>query len=143
MQRVRDIWQLVRGGNLVFIAILLWAMEKWVAVPVLWQWRFEEQLPWWLLLLLILATVLVAAGGYVVNDYFDVKIDRINRPDKLIVTQSVSKDTAMWLSTGLSAAGVLCGGMGVQELVFGYDIRAGTRVVVVLLVELQTAVSNW
>ena len=109
MQRVRDIWQLVRGGNLVFIAILLWAMEKWVAVPVLWQWRFEEQLPWWLLLLLILATVLVAAGGYVVNDYFDVKIDRINRPDKLIVTQSVSKDTAMWLSMGLSAAGVLCG----------------------------------
>ena len=108
MQRVRDIWPLVRGGNLVFIAILLWAMEKWVAVPVLWQWRFEEQLPWWLLLLLILATVLVAAGGYVVNDYFDVKIDRINRPDKLIVTQSVSKDAAMWLSTGLSGAGVVC-----------------------------------
>lgn len=109
MQRVRDIWQLVRGGNLVFIAILLWVMEKWVAVPVLWRWRFEEQLPWWLLLLLILATVLIAAGGYVVNDYFDVKIDRINRPDRLIVTQSVSKDTAMWLSTGLSSAGVVCG----------------------------------
>ena len=35
------------------------------------------------------------------------------------------------------------GGMGVQELVVGYDIRASARVAVVLLVELQAAVSGW
>ena len=84
-------------------------MEKWVAAPVLIQAGFGEQLPNGILLLLILGTTLVAAGGYVINDYFDVKIDRINRPDSVIVTRSVSKETAMRLSLILSGIGIACG----------------------------------
>ena len=88
---------------------LIWLMEKWVAVPLLDQVAFGEQLPWYVLFLLISATVLIAAGGYVINDYFDVKIDRINRPDQLIVTRSVSKPMAMRLSLVLSGVGIACG----------------------------------
>lgn len=109
LEQLKDILRLVRGGNLLFLAALVWLMEKWVAVPVLRQPGFAEQLPGYVLWLLVLATVLIAAGGYVVNDYFDVKIDRINRPDELIVTRSVSKPTAMRLSVGLSITGALCG----------------------------------
>ena len=101
--------RLVRWSNLLFLAALIGIMEKWVAVPILDAVAFGEQLPGYLLLLLILATVCIAAGGYVINDYFDVKIDRINRPDELIVTNTVSKPTAMKLSIGLSAFGILCG----------------------------------
>ena len=93
----------------MFLGALIWLMDKWVAVPVLEQSAFAEVLPWYTLLLIALATILIAAGGYVVNDYFDVKIDRINRPDQLIVTRTVSREGAMHLSIGLSAAGVLCG----------------------------------
>ena len=109
MEKIRDIMRLVRWSNLLFLAALVWLMEKWVATPVLTRAAFGEQMPWYILLLLIIATVLIAAGGYVVNDYFDVKIDRINRPDELIVTRSVSKPAAMRLSVGLSATGVACG----------------------------------
>lgn len=35
--------------------------------------------------LLVLSTVLIAAAGNIINDYFDVKADRINKPDKLII----------------------------------------------------------
>ena len=35
------------------------------------------------------------------------------------------------------------GGMGVQELVVGYDIRDGARAAVVLFVKLQAALSDW
>ena len=84
-------------------------MEKWVAVPLLNKAAFGEQLPWWMVLLTGMAIVLIAAGGYVINDYFDVKIDRINRPDELIVTRSVSKPAAMRLSVILSGVGVVCG----------------------------------
>ena len=101
--------RLVRWSNLLFLAALVWLMEKWVAVPVLNAEAFGEQLPWYTLLLLTLAIVLIAGGGYAVNDYFDVKIDRINRPDELIVTRTVSKPAAMYISVGMSAAGVLCG----------------------------------
>ena len=86
--------KLMRVGNLAFMAILLYAMESWVAFPLL---RDQSVMPWWVLSLLILSVVCVAAGGYVINDYFDVKIDRINRPDDLIVTHIISRDGAMRL----------------------------------------------
>lgn len=101
--------RLVRWSNLLFLSALVWLMEKWVAVPVLDRAAFGEQLPWFTLLLLMAAVVLTAAGGYVINDYFDVKIDRINRPDAVVVTRSVSKPAAMRLSVSLSITGALCG----------------------------------
>ena len=109
MELFKDILRLVRWSNLLFLAALVWLMEKWVAVPLLNQLAFGEQLAWYVLLLLSIAIVLIAAGGYVINDYFDVKIDRINRPDEVIVTRSVSKPAAMRLSVALSGIGVLCG----------------------------------
>ena len=101
--------RLVRWSNLLFLAALIWLMEKWVTVPILDQAAFGEQLPGYILLLIMLATVFIAAGGYVINDYFDVKIDRINRPDELIVTRSISKPSAMRLSMVLSGTGIICG----------------------------------
>lgn len=109
MEKVRDYLMLVRWQNLLMTAIVLFVMEKWVATPILCAAYFGEQLPWWLLTLLMLATVLITAGGYVINDYFDVKIDQINRPDRLIVTRSVTKPEAMRLFQVLTAAGIVCG----------------------------------
>ena len=108
MERFRDIMRLVRWSNLLFLAALVWVMEKWVAVPVLNK-VFGEQLPWYMLLLIMLAVVFIAAGGYVINDYFDVKIDRINRPDEVVVTRTISKPAAMKLSIVLSGIGIVCG----------------------------------
>ena len=101
--------RLMRPNNLLFLIILLGVMEKWVADPILAQYQLVPQLSWWQLLLLIAAVVLIAAGGFVINDYFDVKIDAINRPDKLIITRDVTKEEAMLLFRGLTAAGILCG----------------------------------
>ena len=109
MEKVRDYLMLVRWQNLLMTAIVLFVMEKWVATPILCAAYFGEQLPWWLLTLLMLATVLITAGGYVINDYFDVKIDQINRPDRLIITRSVTKPQAMRLFQVLTAAGITCG----------------------------------
>lgn len=101
--------QLLRVGNLTFAAILLYVMEKWVATPLLQLEQFGELMPWWILTLLIVSVVGIAAGGYVINDYFDVKIDRINRPDNLVVTRIISRDAAMNLFYGLTAVGVIAG----------------------------------
>ncbi len=109
MELFKDIMRLVRWSNLLFLAALVWLMEKWVATPILVKAAFGEQLPGYILWLIILATVLIAAGGYVINDYFDVKIDRINRPDEVIVTRSISKPAAMRLSMILSGIGIACG----------------------------------
>lgn len=106
---IKPYLQLLRVGNLTFVAILLYVMEKWVATPLLQLEQFGELMPWWILTLLIVSVVSIAAGGYVINDYFDVKIDRINRPDNLVVTRIISRDAAMNLFYGLTAVGVIAG----------------------------------
>lgn len=106
---IKPYLQLLRVGNLTFAAILLYVMEKWVATPLLQLEQFGELMPWWILTLLIVSVIGIAAGGYVINDYFDVKIDRINRPDNLVVTRIISRDTAMLLFYGLTAVGVIAG----------------------------------
>jgi 4-hydroxybenzoate polyprenyltransferase len=57
--------------------------------------------------LLVLAALLVAAGGYIINDYYDVKIDAINRPDRLVVGRLLGRRKAMLAHVVLSAVGVL------------------------------------
>lgn len=106
---IKPYLRLLRVGNLAFLAILLFVMEKWVTTPLLQLAQFSEQMPWWVLTLLILSTVLIAAGGYVINDYFDVKIDRINRPEDLVVTRHITRDGAMRLFQILTAVGVAAG----------------------------------
>ena len=106
---IKPYLQLLRVGNLTFVAILLYVMEKWVATPLLQLEQFGELMPWWILTLLIVSVVGIATGGYVINDYFDVKIDRINRPDNLVVTRIISRDAAMNLFYGFTAVGVIAG----------------------------------
>jgi 4-hydroxybenzoate polyprenyltransferase len=45
--------------------------------------------------LITLSTVLIAAAGYVINDYFDVKIDLINKPDRVIIGRYLKRRVAM------------------------------------------------
>lgn len=106
---MKPILKLLRFDNLLFLIILVGVMEKWVLRPVMAHYQLPEPLMWWQLVMLIAAVVLIAAGGYVINDYFDVKIDRINRPDDLVITRDVSKQTAMYIFYGLTGAGIACG----------------------------------
>jgi 4-hydroxybenzoate polyprenyltransferase len=60
-------------------------------------------------LLLVISTVLIAAGGYVINDYFDVRTDEINKPAKMIISKRISLKPALNFYRILSVAGVLIG----------------------------------
>ena len=54
--------------------------------------------------LLVLSTVSIAAGGNIINDYFDTRIDRVNRPHAVIVGRTVKRRVAImghWVLTGL------------------------------------------
>ncbi len=70
---------------------------------------FGPGLPLQLFILLILSTVLIAAGGNVINDYFDTRIDRINKPDEVIVGRQVKRREAMMGHLILSGSGLIIG----------------------------------
>jgi 4-hydroxybenzoate polyprenyltransferase len=58
------------------------------------------------LYLLILSTLLLASSGYMINDYYDVKVDYINKPDEVIVGKSLKRRTVMFLHTFFNIAGI-------------------------------------
>lgn len=106
---MKSILKLIRWQNLLFIVFIMLLMEKFVAEPILCAAYFEPLLPSYILLLLIIGVVFVAAGGYAINDYFDVRIDAINRPEKQIVTRTVTKQTAMLCHQIMTVIGALSG----------------------------------
>ncbi len=57
--------------------------------------------------LLFVIVALITAGGNVINDFFDAKIDAINRPDRPIPSGSVSGSSARGFAITLFLAGVL------------------------------------
>ena len=59
--------------------------------------------------LLVLATVLISAAGYAINDYFDLRIDRINKPERIIVGRLINRRSAILSHWILSTAGVIIG----------------------------------
>jgi len=61
------------------------------------------------LVLLSISTMMVAAGGYVINDYYDAKIDMLNRPKKVVVGRTLSRRKALALHTTLSVLAILIG----------------------------------
>lgn len=48
------------------------------------------------LYLLMLATSMIAAAGYMINDYYDVKIDYINKPDEVIIGRTMKRRVALF-----------------------------------------------
>ena len=60
---------------------------------------------------LSLSTVFIAAAGYVINDYYDVKIDLINKPEKVIVGKQMRRRVAMFFHTLLNFLGIGLGAM--------------------------------
>ncbi len=80
--------------------------------------------------LLVLATVCISAAGYVINDYFDVNADMMNKPDKVLVGKSINRKTAMIYHWILNIVGCVCGalvsfGIGRPNFTFVFLFIAG------------------
>lgn len=61
------------------------------------------------LFLLTVSTVLIAAAGYIINDYYDVKIDYINKPDRVVIGKNITRRFAILFHVLLSIIGISLG----------------------------------
>lgn len=59
--------------------------------------------------LLVIATLCIAAAGNIINDIYDVEIDRINKPNKVLIGKKISEQTANRLYIVLTTVGVVIG----------------------------------
>jgi len=99
MKPATAFFQLIRWRNLLIVLLTQWFIWQCVIRPMASWSRVPVFLNTPRFLLLSLSTVLIAAAGYIINDYFDVKIDLINRPQKVIIEKTISRRAAiLWHS---------------------------------------------
>lgn len=61
------------------------------------------------LYLLVTSTVILTASGYMINDYYDVKIDYVNRPKAVVIGRGMKRRMVMILHTVMNLVGILLG----------------------------------
>lgn len=112
--------KLVRWPNLLIVAVTMILMRYAVIEPVIGRitvtisgsagelMPLSLKFPWYDFLILIIATVSLTAGGYVINDYFDIKTDLINRGEVIVGTKVPRRQAMLWHNI-LNLIGVACG----------------------------------
>lgn len=106
MVKIKAFLQVIRLRNLAIILLiqsLIWLLALRPFINVL---DLQASLNYWSVCLLMLSTISIAAAGYIINDYFDVKIDLINKPDKVIIGKIISPRGAIFLHSALNAIGI-------------------------------------
>lgn len=114
--------RLIRWPNLLMIALTQYMTRLFLIGPIS-DWKsilFEKEI-----FLITLSTVLVAAAGYVINDYFDIKIDLINKPDRVIIGRYLKRRVAITTHQAFNILG--CGlGLLVNKWVFLLSVLSVT-----------------
>lgn len=109
MESFREYVKLMRLPNLLLVISFQWLMYHCVLTPVLAQYTLQPAMPVSDFCLMLLSSFFILAGGYVINDYFDMRIDEINRPLTRIVGRTLTKKQAMVFYQILTGIGMLFG----------------------------------
>ncbi len=109
MKLISAFFRLVRWPNLVFIALTQLLFYYCIIVPSLPESYFQQfrSLIPAVFYILVTASVLIAAAGYIINDYFDINIDLVNKPSKMVVQKIIKRRWAIFFHLALTFAGLV------------------------------------
>ncbi len=99
--------RLIRWPNLVFIVLTQVLFYYCVYQPLFHQDHLKT-LVW-----IIIASVLIAAAGYIINDYFDLNIDQINKPEKNVFAKIIHRRWAIIWHFAFSLLGIVATALAV------------------------------
>ena len=137
--------KMIRLPNLFFIVLTQILFHVAVLDKILFPIGMRPVIDGWDFLLLSVASVLIAAAGYIINDYFDINIDQVNKPKGNVVDTVVSRRWAMAWHFILSGLGlllsaviswrtglwyILLGNFGCVLLLFGYSVSLKRKLLI-------------
>lgn len=106
MNRIKAFFKLVRWSNLLMIALMMLLVYYCLMSPLSSSGMMGVMPPSPAFMLLVLSILFIVAGGYVINDIFDIDIDKNNKPERLLVTKSFSEKEAKVFYVVLTVLGV-------------------------------------
>lgn len=118
MKKIAAFFRLVRWPNLLFIALTQYLFFYALLNPLFGREDVNNNLDFFHLTLLVISSVFIAAAGNIINDYFDLNIDVVNKPDKVIIGKYIHRHWAIACHVVLSTLAVFIG--------FYLDYKAGT-----------------
>jgi 4-hydroxybenzoate polyprenyltransferase len=98
--------RLTRFQNLLIIALTQYVAAIFLVGPKSLWWEYLSSPKFFLL---CSSTILIAAAGYIINDYYDVKIDYINKPERVIVGKVLKRRVVMVAHTLFNFTGIAIG----------------------------------
>lgn len=105
MRLIAAFFKLVRMPNLFFMALTQVLFQFCI-----YQTLYKDAVPaddLYRFILIVFASLFIAAAGYIINDYFDINIDEVNKPHKMVVDKVINRRWAIAWHFMLSASGVL------------------------------------
>ena len=97
--------KLIRYKNLLMV-LLTMVLTKYVLIESFVERSYLSNFHF---SILALSVIFITAGGYVVNDIFDIETDKINKPNKVFVTKTISKKNAWYVYIILNSIGFFLG----------------------------------
>ncbi|MFT4668335.1 MAG: 4-hydroxybenzoate polyprenyltransferase [Patescibacteria group bacterium] len=82
--------QLIRWPNLIIVALTMYVLQFKVLLTPFENSQLVNSISLFNFHLLVLMTLLATASGYIVNDWFDYKIDLVNKPNKVIINKKIT-----------------------------------------------------
>jgi len=107
MRLITAFIKMIRLPNLIFIALTQVLFYECIIRTILDPLHIPPAIGRLSLLFIILASVFIGAAGYIINDYFDINIDQVNKPQKNVIDSVVSRRWAMLWHMTISGAGIL------------------------------------
>lgn len=94
MKTLKAFLSLVRWQNLVVIILAQGFLHFLIINKLASAAAIELPLTYFQFALLVLSTILIAAAGNILNDLADVKLDQLNKPEKVIIGNLINERTA-------------------------------------------------
>src|SRR6476469_93715 len=107
MRLIAAFFKMIRLPNLLFIALTQVLFYECIIRTVLDPLMIAPAIGRVPLLIVILSSVFIAAAGYIINDYFDINIDQVNKPRKNVIDKLIHRRWAIAWHFMLNSAGLL------------------------------------
>lgn len=106
MKLIGAFFRLIRWPNLFFIVVTQVIFYTCILVPAMAGEPGMKLVPGYFALLVI-SSVCIAAAGYIINDYFDLNIDQVNKPYAIVIQRIIKRRWAIIWHLLLSTIGVV------------------------------------